>query len=176
MVKNNGPLPATYKWWFEVDNETGGISFERVTTETKPSQTSVPMLAKSSKTSAATLKSIPSHLLPGDEQLSDIVEESNVSAVSVLGGDSRPESLTMMDEEPKLGIEEVFDLLPLYGRLDRASPLRQRSPFTGIPMSRPSVAICDVEGGPEYESTWPAAANMEFQFVDPVVQSELTMG
>ena len=26
MLKNNGPLPAKYKWWFEVD-QTGGLSF-----------------------------------------------------------------------------------------------------------------------------------------------------
>ena len=25
MIKNNGPLAANYKWWFEVDEETGGI-------------------------------------------------------------------------------------------------------------------------------------------------------
>ena len=26
MLKNNGPLPVKYKWWFEVD-QTGGLSF-----------------------------------------------------------------------------------------------------------------------------------------------------
>ena len=178
MIKNNGPLPANYKWWFEVDEETGGIAFDAPQISTKNSQSTMPMI-KSTKTSKTSLKSIQSHFPSDLDNLSDIQEigESNTSVLSVHGGDTPVDSLSLLDETTKLGIEEVFDLLPLYGRLEPGETVKTTITFYGHPYVKAECrAICDVQGGPEYELNLAGqAANMEFEFVDPNTnQSHLT--
>ena len=172
-IKNNGPLAANYKWWFEVDEETSGISFDPPAVSAKQSRSSLPVF-KSEKTSktSLTFKSIQSNFASDTqlEQLSDIaeVQESNASVQSV-HGDKTIESMSFLDENHKLGIEEVFDLLPLYGRLEPGESVQTTITFYGHPYVKAECrAICDVEGGPEYELNLAGqAANMEFEFVDP---------
>ena len=56
------------------------------------------------------------------------------------------------DNEPKLGIDEVFDILPIYGELEPGQSVKTTITFYGHPfVNAECKAICEVDGGPEYE-------------------------
>lgn len=63
------------------------------------------------------------------------------------------EALLEQDNEIiPLGIEEVFDVLPLYGEIAPGSSEQLAVTFFGHPDVEARVtALCEIEGGPAYE-------------------------
>ncbi|KAM9191706.1 LOW QUALITY PROTEIN: hydrocephalus-inducing protein homolog [Dugong dugon] len=92
------------------------------------------------------------------------------------------------DEMLSLGIEEVFDILPLYGVLQPHSRHQVSFTFYGhCDISARAKALCEVEGGPTYEIILKGEAslvnysfdtkeiNYGLQLFDHVTESEITL-
>ncbi|XP_006860378.1 PREDICTED: hydrocephalus-inducing protein homolog [Chrysochloris asiatica] len=92
------------------------------------------------------------------------------------------------DEMLSLGIEEVFDILPLYGVLQPHSSHQISFTFYGhCDIIAHTTALCEVEGGPTYEITLKGEAslvnysfdtkeiNYGLQLFDHVTESEITL-
>ncbi|XP_042636791.1 hydrocephalus-inducing protein homolog [Orycteropus afer afer] len=87
-----------------------------------------------------------------------------------------------------LGMEEVFDILPLYGVLQPYSSLQVSFTFYGhCDIMARTKALCEVEGGPTYEITLKGEAslvnysfdtkeiNYGLQLFDRVTESQITL-
>ncbi|XP_072492710.1 hydrocephalus-inducing protein homolog isoform X2 [Notamacropus eugenii] len=92
------------------------------------------------------------------------------------------------DESLSIGVEEVFDILPLYGVLPPLSSHQVSFSFYGhCDIIAQVKALCEVEGGPTYEITLKGQAslvsykfdtkeiNYGLQLFDHVMESELTL-
>ncbi|XP_045149859.1 hydrocephalus-inducing protein homolog [Echinops telfairi] len=92
------------------------------------------------------------------------------------------------DEMLSLGIEEVFDILPLYGVLQPHSSHQMSFTFYGhCGIMASTKALCEVEGGPTYEITLKGEAslvsysfdtkeiNYGLQLFDHVTEREITL-
>ncbi|XP_013359426.1 PREDICTED: hydrocephalus-inducing protein homolog isoform X2 [Chinchilla lanigera] len=99
------------------------------------------------------------------------------------------EPLWIFQEElVSMGIEEVFDILPLYGTLRPHSSHQISFTFYGhCDISAQAKALCEVEGGPTYEITLKGQASMVsysfdtkdinygLQLFDHVTEREITL-
>ena len=73
--------------------------------------------------------------------------------MSVLSGtDGRNSAQSVVELRERIGIENVFDLLPLYGRIEPGEEIHTTISFTGHSnLMGKCRAVCEVEGGPQYE-------------------------
>ncbi|NXI70129.1 HYDIN protein, partial [Anseranas semipalmata] len=91
-------------------------------------------------------------------------------------------------EPPALGVEEVFDILPLYGVLQPGESQRVTLTFFGhANLVAHVTALCEVEGGPKYEVALSGEASLisyllditeidcGLQLFNEVVEAELTL-
>ncbi|NXU58594.1 HYDIN protein, partial [Turnix velox] len=99
------------------------------------------------------------------------------------------ELMQFVEEEPlSLGVEEVFDILPLYGVLQPGESQRVTFTFFGhTNIVARVMALCRVEGGPTYEVTVSGEAslinyllditeiNCGLQLFNEVAQAEVTL-
>ncbi|XP_062403912.1 hydrocephalus-inducing protein homolog [Sardina pilchardus] len=69
--------------------------------------------------------------------------------------------LTVPGVHPNIGVEEVFDILPIYGRLQPGESQPVAFSFFGhANISSQVLALCEVEGGPTYEITLKGEASL----------------
>nr|XP_023421731.1 hydrocephalus-inducing protein homolog [Cavia porcellus] len=139
----------------------------------------------------ASLPSIPAMLKSADTYLSDSIKNSLMNedvgpeekelekfrASTLISDERKPNSSSTESsqsqlefEEPlwifqeelvSMGIEEVFDILPLYGTLRPYSSHQISFTFYGhCDITAKAKALCEVEGGPTYEITLRGQASM----------------
>ncbi|XP_031731518.1 hydrocephalus-inducing protein homolog isoform X1 [Anarrhichthys ocellatus] len=131
-ITNCSPLPVSYHWAFLDDQEHGAIG-ETETLEAEREQTDPANGTKeegwsSSRMPSSSASSDPLSPRPG-------ADEQNSSRGAV-------------------GVEEVFDIFPIYGRLRPGEQQQVIFTFFGHEnISREVVAQCRVEEGPTYEIT-----------------------
>ncbi|XP_041964608.1 hydrocephalus-inducing protein homolog isoform X2 [Alosa sapidissima] len=70
-------------------------------------------------------------------------------------------SKTTPGVQPNIGVEEVFDILPIYGQLQPGESQPVAFSFFGhANISSQVLALCEVEGGPTYEITLKGEASL----------------
>lgn len=138
-MKNHSPLPVQYHWWFEIEDD-GGIVVDGSTTV----QRSNPL------TSAPT---------PFEKQEADdegVIHNSDdeggiLASITSFSNQNRAQS-PRIELRERLTIEKVFDILPLFGRVEPGEQVLTTVTFTGHSNVLASCkAVCEVEGGPQYE-------------------------
>nr|XP_004659621.2 hydrocephalus-inducing protein homolog [Jaculus jaculus] len=181
-ITNCSPLVVKFRWFFLMDNEENQIRFvpwkKKLDSAPVSQMESIPATSVSANLPAVqtTLESTEMALSDSfttilvDEGAGAEERESKKCTASTMVSDgiksvsadtrknqSQPEcqeSLWVLDQEDMLsiGIEEVFDILPLYGVLQPYSNLQISFTFYGhCDIVAQAKALCEVEGGPTYE-------------------------
>ncbi|CAH7062215.1 Hydin [Phodopus roborovskii] len=134
-ITNCSPLVVKFRWFFLVDDDENQIRTILMDDEAGPEEREIK-------------KPIASTMTPEAIKYSSAGTEQSQSQVDY------PESLWIFEQEEMLsiGIEEVFDILPLYGVLRPYSSHQISFTFYGhCDIIAQAKALCEVEGGPTYE-------------------------
>lgn len=155
QIRNRGPLPVTYRWWFELDES--GLGFEQ-----PPSVKSVPFSDYTLNVSNHQLSTGQANYNYNYDSDSDEIAmladkmSSRASGSQTSYFDSNQETGVRTGSAFKLAcnLEDVYDILPLYGRIEAGESISTTFSFFGHPFVNATCrAVCDVDGGPQYETT-----------------------
>nr|XP_051703218.1 hydrocephalus-inducing protein homolog isoform X2 [Oryctolagus cuniculus] len=217
-ITNCSPLVVKFRWFFLVDNEENQIRFvtwPRKPYSTLLSQIeSIPATSASASLAAvpATTESTEMDLsdsiktiLGGDDAGPEERESRKNNAPAMVSEGAKPCSaetertqsqlecpeppwIFEQDEMLSIGIEEVFDILPLYGVLQPHSSHQISFTFYGhCDIVAQAKALCKVEEGPTYEIILKGEAsiinysfdttyiNYGLQLFDHVTEHEITL-
>ncbi|NWX91311.1 HYDIN protein, partial [Nothoprocta pentlandii] len=171
-MTNCSPLLVRYVWTFLMDDRASQVRFSPPKPKYLPEQQSLKEQEGKTKDSATverhcTVRSAPPEYSTGIvvtltaavsslEFMVFVLQllESNVMSVAKTQSlEEMEELLPAKESEPfSLGIEEVFDILPLYGVLQPGESQRVAVTFYGhTDIAARVTAQCRVEGGPAYE-------------------------
>ncbi|XP_021488188.2 hydrocephalus-inducing protein homolog [Meriones unguiculatus] len=217
MITNCSPLIVKFRWFFLVDNDENQIRFTPcakpysalvsqmesipATSVTTSSPAVPPMVESTEMDYSDSIKTILMDDEAGPEEReskkpTESTEFSEAMKYSSVGTDRSqsqvdyPESLWIFEQEEMLsiGIEEVFDILPLYGVLQPYSSHQISFTFYGhCDITARAKALCEVEGGPTYEIILKGEAslvsysfdttniNYGLQLFDHVTEREITL-
>ncbi|XP_037371987.1 hydrocephalus-inducing protein homolog isoform X2 [Talpa occidentalis] len=215
-INNCSPLLVKFRWFFLVDDEENQIRFVTwpgksssatmsqvdsvVVTSASVSSPAIPVI-ESPEIDLSDFRTIlVSEELMSEEREPNVAPElpvntSDINSTETEGSVSSQsqefqESIQQYEQEDMLtiGIEEVFDILPLYGVLPPHSSHQISFTFYGhCDIVAQAKALCEVEGGPTYEITLKGEAslvsysfdttdiNYGLQLFDRVTENEITL-
>ncbi|XP_051024710.1 hydrocephalus-inducing protein homolog [Acomys russatus] len=180
-ITNCSPMVVKFRWFFLVDNDENQIRFVPsvkpysglisqvesipVTSVTTSSLAAPPMIEPTEMDFSDSIKTILIDDEAGPEErelkkptastvVSEAIKYSSAGTERSQSQMEYPESLWIFEQEEMLsiGIEEVFDILPLYGVLQPYSSQQISFTFYGhCDIIARAKALCEVEGGPTYE-------------------------
>ncbi|XP_009996299.1 PREDICTED: hydrocephalus-inducing protein homolog [Chaetura pelagica] len=164
-MTNCSPLPVLYHWSFLTDSHSSSmrfsppapkffLEFQALKEEGTWSELPGPAGSRDggAEESAEALGEVED---PGQEPAdADASLEAKVEGPAEVEGEVRIKQLMQfMETEPlALGVEEVFDILPLYGELQPGQSQQVTFTFFGhTNIVARVLALCRVEGGPTYQ-------------------------
>ncbi|XP_027261798.1 hydrocephalus-inducing protein homolog isoform X2 [Cricetulus griseus] len=216
-ITNCSPLVVKFRWFFLVDDDENQIRFTpciKPYSAFTSQMESVPATSVTASTPAApqmveytemdfsdSIKTILMDDEAGPEEreikkpptstmTSEAIKYSSTGTEHSQSQADYPESLWIFEQEEMLsiGIEEVFDILPLYGVLRPYSSHQISFTFYGhCDIIARAKALCEVEGGPTYEIILKGEAslvsysfdtkdiNYGLQLFDHVTEREITL-
>ncbi|XP_047385193.1 hydrocephalus-inducing protein homolog isoform X1 [Sciurus carolinensis] len=181
-VTNSSPLIVKFRWFFLVDDEENKIRFETwakkpestpmsqmesiPATSASASSPAVPAIVESPEMDFS--DSVKTIIMDEDMGFEDREAKKMTASTMISDGiknnsteTERSQSQVEFRESPwifeqeemlTIGIEEVFDILPLYGVLQPHSHHQVSFTFFGhTDIAAQAKALCEVEGGPTYE-------------------------
>ncbi|KAI4571668.1 hypothetical protein MJG53_013774 [Ovis ammon polii x Ovis aries] len=174
-ITNCSPLVVKFRWFFLVDNEENQIRFALSQGESTPvtlasvSSAAVPAVESLEIDPSDFVKTIVVDEDVGSEEREN--KKAQVPALAISDGlkmnSAETERIDVnqshrefqespwsfdRDEMFSIGVEEVFDILPLYGVLQPHSSHQISFTFYGhCDIIAQAKALCEVEGGPTYE-------------------------
>ncbi|XP_030099412.1 hydrocephalus-inducing protein isoform X1 [Mus musculus] len=215
MITNCSPLVVKFRWFFLVDEEENQIRFAPCMKPYSAFLSQMESIAATSVTASSlaaphtveytemdfsdSIKTILMDDEAGPEEIkkpatSTMVSEAiKYSSAGTERSQSQPDYPECMwiyeqDEMLSIGIEEVFDILPLYGVLRPYSSHQISFTFYGhCDIIARAKALCEVEGGPTYEVLLKGEAslvnysfdtkdiNYGLQLFDHVTEREITL-
>jgi len=185
-LKNNGTLPVKYRWWFEIDDNSmkstqpfsrkspntsdfysqttcGKQTLDQIWQERCSTNASICGTSRAGCCNTPATVTLPSGTSPS----------TNPTSVTF---DSNRETgeLTLSTMAPPKDIADVFNILPLSGSLKPGQMMSTVFSFFGHPwISANCKAVCDVEGGPQYETIVKGnASETDFEFSETNLQFE----
>uniref|UniRef100_A0A8C8TUT7 HYDIN, axonemal central pair apparatus protein n=1 Tax=Peromyscus maniculatus bairdii TaxID=230844 RepID=A0A8C8TUT7_PERMB len=216
-ITNCSPLVVKFHWFFLVDEDENQIRFapcikpysammsqmESIpATSISASSPAAPVMVESTEVDFSdSIKTILMDDEAGPEEreikkptastmISEAIKYSSAGTERSQSQVDYPESLWIFEQEEMLsiGIEEVFDILPLYGVLRPYSSHQISFTFYGhCDIIARAKALCEVEGGPTYEIILKGEAslvsysfdtkdiNYGLQLFDHVTEREITL-
>ncbi|XP_036605974.1 hydrocephalus-inducing protein homolog [Trichosurus vulpecula] len=178
QMVNCSPLVVKFRWSFLVDDNENQIRHIILDENNMNEEEEKKLLPPSDIVNTVNSEPLKSNL---EEVERTLITQSQVEFQDSLWVFEQDESLT-------IGVEEVFDILPLYGVLPPLSSHQVSFSFYGhCDIIAQVKALCEVEGGPTYEITLKGEAslvsykfdtkeiNYGLQLFDRVMESELTL-
>ncbi|MGH0168093.1 UNVERIFIED_CONTAM: hypothetical protein FKN15_053855 [Acipenser sinensis] len=146
-MSNCSPLPVKYRWSFLVDDWENKIRCQEqgmfVQTEEKREEQG------------------EEKMRGGDDAITDSNREADRLSLSYSQDCPSMPLYEHQEEHHTTGVEEVFDILPLYGILQPNETQQVDFTFYGhADISGQVLALCEVEGGPTYEITLKGEASL----------------
>ncbi|XP_052022456.1 hydrocephalus-inducing protein homolog [Apodemus sylvaticus] len=215
MITNCSPLVVKFRWFFLVDDDDNQIRFAPcmkpysaflsqmesipATSVTASSLAAPPMAEYTEMDFSDSIKTILMDDEAGPEEIkkpatstmvSEAIKYSSAGTERSQSQPDYPECLWIYEQDDMLsiGIEEVFDILPLYGVLRPYSSHQISFTFYGhCDIIARAKALCEVEGGPTYEILLKGEAslvnysfdtkdiNYGLQLFDHVTEREITL-
>ncbi|KAL6033960.1 hypothetical protein STEG23_011292, partial [Scotinomys teguina] len=216
-ITNCSPLIVRFRWFFLVDDDENQIRFapcikpysacmsqmESIpATSVTASSPAAPTMVDSAEVAFSdSIKTILMDDEAGPEEreikkptastmIAEAIKYSSAETDRSQSQADYPESLWIFEQEEMLsiGIEEVFDILPLYGVMRPYSSHQISFTFYGhCDIIAQAKALCEVEGGPTYEIILKGEAslvgysfdtkdiNYGLQLFDHVTEREITL-
>ncbi|XP_068943597.1 hydrocephalus-inducing protein homolog [Petaurus breviceps papuanus] len=178
QMVNCSPLVVKFRWSFLVDDNENQIRHIILDENNMNKEEEKKLQQSSDLVNTANAEPVKTSL---EEEERALITQSQVEFQDSLWVFEQDESLT-------IGVEEVFDILPLYGVLPPLSSHQVSFSFYGhCDIIAQVKALCEVEGGPTYEITLKGEAslvsykfdtkeiNYGLQLFDHVMESELTL-
>ena len=90
-----------------------------------------------------------------DDELAQITDKTpSIGMSSYVDSNHETGILTEASIRDNIGMEDIFDVLPLYGQIQPGQNIITKFSFFGHPFVKANCrAVCDVDGGPQYETT-----------------------
>ncbi|KAL6479129.1 hypothetical protein MHYP_G00125620 [Metynnis hypsauchen] len=202
-MTNCSPLPVSYRWAFLLDQEQYSVRQIEVpktqmeeegpddkiesNIETKEGRFSP---KEPPATYGQDVQGLDAGLVHGNHTFTSHEQENSRVSPAQRPTQTKLELSTasLTKESPNVGVEEIFDLLPIYGLLQPGeSQLVNVSFFGHADISTQVLALCEVEEGPTYEITLKGEAsvvtyvldttdiNFGHQLFDQVAEAEITL-
>ncbi|CAH8852927.1 unnamed protein product [Trichobilharzia szidati] len=191
-MKNTSPLPVKFRWSLLIGNRAN-IIFKRQARLTEPYPSVVDETVDSHKLNPDEIYEQDKTTMKDQKVTSEHTEEMGVSiqeneSLQVtppndenVSENLNPEQVTpensvlrhLLEEDGDiipLGIEELFDIVPLYGEISPGESITLSCTFFGHADIEASVtALCEVEGGPEYKIELKGSASEINYVIDQTV-------
>ncbi|KAM9214465.1 hydrocephalus-inducing protein homolog [Leptosomus discolor] len=200
-MTNCSPLLVRYRWLFLTDGHVSQMRFSPPTRKPQPPKeggawSEHSASAESSSSGGGVEEPDQALGARGDPAQEPADADDSPEAKMLPSGGAEPPSLVeikkvmpFMEAEPlPLGMEEVFDILPLYGVLQPGESQRVTFTFFGhANIVARVMALCRVEGGPTYEVALSGEAsvinylldtteiNCGLQMFNKVTEAEVTL-
>ncbi|XP_077642560.1 hydrocephalus-inducing protein homolog [Lonchura striata] len=157
-MTNCSPIPVQYHWSFLTDRQVNTIRFIPSPPTFKPKKKAVFPRRYSRPKSVEEPTKTPERMQDSAQQPADAEDSLEAEVLSSPAGESRRlgrmRGLSQFSkmEHPKVGMQEVFDVLPVWGELEPGESELVTFTFFGHANIIARVrALCHVEGGPTYE-------------------------